>query len=190
MYNDSCSLQEFFFDSIMSGEIKNRVAENTNLITFDLEDYYVEGKRVQIDISTWLDQGFILREKDFRASLENYNWEKYSGMYVAVYCSTDAIVPGWAFMLLTVKLVPFVEKIVIGDLGVLETALYAEVLEKIDLSIYKNKYVIIKGCANKPVPQSAYLNITNKLIKVVKSLMYGEACSSVPLFRKKQTIMR
>ena len=178
-------MQEFFFKGIMSGEIKNRVSENTNLLTFNLEDYYVEGRRVQIDISQWLDQGFILREKDFRASLENHNWEQYKGMYVTVHCSTDAIVPGWAFMLLSVKLSPFVDKIVIGDLEVLETALYEEALSKIDLSIYENKYVIIKGCANKPVPQAAYLNITNKLIRVAKSVMYGEACSSVPLYRRK-----
>jgi len=106
-------------------------------------------------------------------------------MYVTVYCSTDAIVPGWAFMLLIVKPSLFVDKIVISDLEVLETALYEEALSKIDLSIYENKYVIIKGCANKPVPQGAYLNITNKLIRVAKSVMYGEACSSVLLYRRK-----
>jgi len=178
-------LQEFFFKIIMSGEIKNRVAENTNLLTFDLEDYYIEGERIQIDISQWLDQGFILREKDFRTSLESYNWEQYKGMYVTVFCGTDAIVPAWAFMLLVVKLSPFIEKVVIGDLEVLETALYDEILNNIDLSIYKDKYVIIKGCANKPVPQSAYLNITNRLIGVAKSVMYGEACSSVPLYKKR-----
>jgi len=178
-------LQELFFDSIMSGEIKNRVAENTNLITFDLEDYYIEGKRTQLDISQWLDQGFILREKDFRASLENHDWSQYKNSYVAVNCSTDAIVPIWAFMLIVVKIEPFVEKIIIGDLDSLETSLYQSVLATIDLSLYQDKFVIIKGCANKPVPQSAYLTITNKLISVAKSVMYGEACSSVPLYRRR-----
>lgn len=166
------------------GEIKNRVAENTNLLTFDLEDYYVAGQRIQVDISQWLDQGFILREKEFRTSLEAHDWEQYVNSFVAVNCSTDAIIPGWAFMLLVVKLSPFVKKVVIGDLEVLETALYEEALEKIDLSIYDDKYVIIKGCAHKPVPQSAYANITTKLIKISKSVMYGEACSSVPLYKK------
>ncbi len=178
-------MQELFFKGIMSGEIKNKVAENTNLITFDLEDYYVDGNRIQVDISQWLDQGFILREKEFRANLDNHDWEQYKGSFVAVHCSTDAIVPAWAFMLLVVKISPFVEKIVIGDLDTLNTSLYEEILLTVDLSIYQDKFVIIKGCSNKPVPQGAYLNITNKLIGVAKSVMYGEACSSVPLYRRK-----
>jgi len=169
----------------MSGEIKNKVAENTKLITFDLEDYYVAGNRIQVDISQWLDQGFILREKEFRTSLENHDWEQYNDAYVAVHCSTDAIVPAWAFMLFVVKISPYVKKVVVGDLEALETLLYEEVLITIDLSKYQDKFVIIKGCSNKPVPQSAYLNITNKLISVSKSVMYGEACSSVPLYRRK-----
>lgn len=169
----------------MSGEIKNKVAENTNLLTFDLEDHYVAGNRVQVDISQWLDQGFILREKEFRAGLDAHNWEQYQDSYVAVNCSTDAIVPAWAFMLFVVKISPFSKKTVIGNFETLETSLYEEVLLTIDLSTYKDKFVIIKGCSNKPVPQSAYLNITNKLIGVAKSVMYGEACSSVPLYRRK-----
>jgi len=169
----------------MSGEIKNKVAENTNLITFDLEDYYVAGNRIQVDISQWLDQGFILREKEFRASLDNHDWEQYKDSYVAVHCSTDAIVPAWAFMLFVVRISPFVKKVVIGGLEALEISLYDEVLATIDILPYQDKFVIIKGCSNKPVPQSAYLNITNRLIGVSKSVMYGEACSSVPLYRRK-----
>ena len=169
----------------MDGEIRNKVAENTKLVTFDLEDYYQEGKRVVIDISQWLDQGFILREKDFRKKLDDYNWGQFKDVYVAIYCSTDAIVPGWAYMLLMVKLSSYVKHAVIGNLEVLETALYNSVLETIDMTVYQDKFVIIKGCANKPVPQSAYINITNKLIDIAKSVMYGEACSSVPLYRKK-----
>ena len=169
----------------MSGEIKNKVAENTNLITFNLEDYYVDGNRIQVDISQWLDLGFILREKDFRTSLDNHDWKQYKNAYVAVHCSTDAIVPAWAFMLFVVKISPFVEKIVIGDLEALETSLYEKVLATIDVLPYQDKFVIIKGCSNKPVPQSAYLTITNMLMGVAKSVMYGEACSAVPLYRKK-----
>lgn len=169
----------------MPGEIKNRVADNTNLVTFNLEDYYVEGERIQIDISQWLDQGFILREKEFRASLDNHNWEQYKSGYVAVYCSTDAIIPAWAYMLFVVKIAPFAAKTVIGSLEDLETIIYQEVLNELDVIPYKDKFVIIKGCSDKPVPQSAYLTITNKLISVAKSVMYGEACSSVPLYKKK-----
>ena len=168
----------------MEGEIRNKVAENTKLVTFDLEDYYQEGKRLKIDISQWLDQGFILREKEFRKNLEEFNWEQFNGAYVIVFCSTDAIVPGWAYMLLMVKLNPFAKHVVKGSLETLETALYNNILDTLDLSAYKDKFVIIKGCANKPVPQSAYINITNKLIGVAKSIMYGEACSSVPLYKK------
>lgn len=166
------------------GEIKNRVSENTKLLTFDLEDYYVAGPRVQVDISQWLDQGFILREKEFRASLEAHDWNQYKDCYVAVNCSTDAIVPGWAFMLFVVMISPFAKKTVIGSLEALETSLYDAVLAQIDLTPYQDKFVIIKGCSNKPVPQSAYLTSTNKLISVAKSVMYGEACSSVPLYKK------
>lgn len=177
--------RNYFLHDVMSGEIRNKVAENTKLVTFNLEDHYQEGKRIQLDIAQWLDQGFILREKDFRTGLENFNWEEFKDAYVAVYCSTDAIVPAWAFMLLIVKLNPYVKHAVIGDLEALETALYTEVLDKVDLSSYTDKFVIIKGCANKPVPQSAYLMITNKLVGLAKSIMYGEACSSVPLYKMK-----
>lgn len=171
----------------MEESIRNRVAENTNLVTFNLEDYYIEGRRVQIDISQWLDQGFILREKSFRASLESHHWEQYKNCYVALHCSTDAIVPAWAFMLVVVKITPFVKKVVKGSVIDLETHLYENVLHNLDLSAYKNKMVIIKGCSSKPVPESAYLAITSLLMPIAKSVMYGEACSSVPLFKQKRT---
>ena len=170
----------------MEEPIRNRVAENTKLITFNLEDYYVEGNRVVIDIAQWLDQGFILREKNFRESLDNHNWEQYKNSYVAIHCSTDAIIPAWAFMLVVVKIKPFIEKIVKGDLQDLETNLYESILHQLDLSEYSNKMVIIKGCSSKPVPESAYLTITSLLLPIAKSVMYGEACSSVPLYKQKK----
>ena len=169
----------------MEGEIRNKVAENTKLVTFNLEDYYQEGNRIQVDISQWLDLGFVLREKEFRASLDNHNWEQYKNSYVSVFCSTDAIVPIWAFMLFVVKIKPFVEKVVLGTPEELETQLYLEKTSKIDFSIYQDKLVIIKGCSAKPVPDNAYTNIVAKLLPIAKSIMYGEACSSVPLFRRK-----
>ncbi len=169
----------------MKGEIRNRVAENTKLVTFNLEDYYQEGRRIAVDISQWLDQGFVLREKEFRASLDKHNWEIYTNCYVSVYCSTDAIVPIWAFMLFVAKVKPVATKVVLGKLEDLETVLYIEQINKIDFSSYQDKFVIIKGCSAKPVPNSAYTKAVTKLIPIAKSIMYGEACSSVPLFKRK-----
>ncbi len=169
----------------MEEEIKNRVTANKNLLTFNLEDYYTEGKRIEVDLSQWLDQGFILRENEFRTSLENHNWNQYADAYVAVNCSTEAIVPAWAYMLFTVKASVFAKKVSVGTLEVLETILYEQALMNVDYGLYQDKFVIIKGCSNKPVPQNAYIYCTSKLIQVAKSVMYGEACSSVPLFKNK-----
>ncbi|MDB4292913.1 DUF2480 family protein [Maribacter sp.] len=164
--------------------ILNRVAQS-KLLTFNLEEYYPEGERLVFDIKDWLYEGLILREKEFRAAAENHNWEQYSDAYVALNCSTDAIVPGWAYMLLTGKLRPFAKKIVQGNLEQLETIVYQEILQDLDLTAYQDKMVIIKGCSKKPVPPNAYLSITALLQPLVKSLMYGEACSSVPLYKRK-----
>ncbi|SHI53075.1 DUF2480 family protein [Pseudozobellia thermophila] len=167
-----------------SGPIVNRVAQS-KLLTFDLEDYYQEGSRVLFDISEWLYEGIILREKEFRAAAEAHDWTRYQDAYVALHCATDAIVPGWAYMLLTVKLSPYAKRVVQGDLEMLETSLYQSVLENLDLSAYQDKPVIVKGCSKKPVPPNAYLLITGRLQRVARSVMYGEACSSVPLFKRK-----
>ena len=167
----------------MSNEIINRVA-NSKLVTFDLEDFYPDGKRVLFDIKDWLLEGLVLREKDFREYVKNYNWSQHQNQYVALTCSTDAIVPAWAYMLLVVNLEPFVEKAVIGTLDDLETSIYQDIINKIDVDSFKNKPIIIKGCANKQVPVNAYTMLIKKLKPVAKSLMYGEACSSVPLFKR------
>ena len=168
----------------MSEEIVNRVAQS-KLITFDLEDYYPAGKRVILDLKDWLFEGFILREKEFRAYAEEHDWESYKDAYVALNCSTDAIIPGWANMLIASKLEPFAKKVVVGNLEQLETSIYQSVIEVIDVSSFADKLVIIKGCSNKPVPANAYVWMTAKLQTVAKSVMYGEACSSVPLFKRK-----
>lgn len=164
--------------------IVNRVAES-KLITFNLEDYYPKGQRVVLDIKGWLYEGIILREKEFRTFLEAHDWSQYQDNYVVMTCSTDAIVPGWAYMLLTTKLQPFAKKIVQGTLEDMETSLYQTIIENLDISAYQDKLVIIKGCSNKPVPPNAYLFITERLQTIAKSVMYGEACSSVPLFKRK-----
>ncbi len=168
----------------MADEIVNRVA-NSKLITIDLEDYYPEGKRVLFDIKDWLFEGLVLREKDFREKAKTFNWKQYKNCFVALTCSTEAIVPAWAYMLLVVYLEPFVEKAVIGDLGTLETSVYQDLINQFDTKSIEGKPVIIKGCSNKPVPVNAYSLLINKIKPYAKSIMYGEACSSVPLYKNK-----
>lgn len=165
-------------------EIINKVA-NSALEVFDLEDYYPKGNRIQLDISQWLFEGFILREKDFRESLKNHNWTQYQDAFVAVNCSTDAIVPAWASILVTIHLTPFAKKITDGTIADIDTGLYQEILENIDYTIYKDKPLIIKGCSKKPVPMSAYVLAAQKLQPYARSIMYGEACSAVPLYKRK-----
>ena len=165
-------------------EIVNRVAQS-KLVTLDLEEFYPEGKRLQIDIKDWLFQGLILKEKDFRDQISEYNWEQYNDAYVALHCSTEAIIPGWAYMLISTKLQPYAKKVVLGSLEDLETTLFQEIIENMNVSDFKDKPVIIKGCTNKPIPPNAYLWVTIKLQPVAKSIMYGEACSTVPLFKRK-----
>lgn len=168
----------------MADEIINRVAQS-KLITFNLEDYYPSGERELFDISDWLMEGLILREKEFRKHVAAYDWSQHQGQYVALCCSTDAIVPAWAYMLISVHLAPFVEKVIIGTLENLETAIFQNIIDQLDVSEFLNKSIIIKGCANKPIPDNAYAMMTVKLQGVAKSIMYGEACSSVPLYKKK-----
>ncbi|WP_394747875.1 DUF2480 family protein [Spongiimicrobium salis] len=167
-------------------DIVNKVAAS-QLMTFDLEDHYPEGQRMVLDIKEWLYEGFILREKEFRAYVKEHDWALYTDSYVALGCSSDAIVPGWAYMLIATKLQPYAKAFYIGTLEQLEASIYQGVIANLDLSVYKDKPVIIKGCSNKPVPPNAYLFITSKMQTVAKSVMYGEACSSVPLYKKKIT---
>jgi hypothetical protein len=168
----------------LKDEIVNRVA-NSKLITIDLEDFYPEGKRVLFDIKDWLFEGFVLREKDFRKQVSEFDWSQYKNHYVALTCSTDAIVPGWAYMLLSIQLEPFAKTVIIGDLEQLETSIYQDIINTLNVSEYEGKPIIVKGCSNKPVPQNAYIMLSNKLKSIAKSIMYGEACSSVPLYKKK-----
>ena len=163
-------------------EIINKVA-NSVLEVFDLEDYYPSGIRAQIDISQWLLEGFLLREKEFREALKNHDWSQYQDQYVGIHCSTAAIVPTWASILVAIQLAPFAKKIINGTLDDLEASLYQELLPKIDFSVYQNKPVIIKGCSRKPVPMRAYVLAAQYLHPFAKSIMYGEACSAVPLYK-------
>jgi len=166
-------------------EIVNKVA-NSVLEVFDLEDYYQTGTRTQIDISQWLIEGFLLKEKDFREAIKNHNWTDYHEHYVAINCSTDAILPAWASILVASYVAPFAKKVVLGNLTNLETSIYQDEISKIDFSQYQDKPIILKGCSKKPVPESAYIFAIEKLQQYAKSIMYGEACSAVPLFKSKK----
>lgn len=168
----------------MKEDIINRVA-NSKLVTIDLEDYYPKGKRILFDIKDWLFEGFVLREKAFRNHVATHDWSQYQDCYVALTCSTDAIIPGWAYMLISIYLEPYAKQFIFGGLESLETSIYQDIISELDVSEFKEKPVIIKGCSNKPVPENAYIMLATKLKPVAKSIMYGEACSSVPLFKKK-----
>ncbi len=164
-------------------EIINKVS-NSSLEIFDLEDYYIPGTRIQIDISQWLFEKIILKENDFRTALKNHDWSQYQNCFISINCATEAIIPAWTSVLVAVHVAPFAKKVVNGNLTDLETSNYQETLEKIDFSIYEDKAVILKGCSKKPVPESAYVLAIQKLLPIAKSIMYGEACSAVPLFKK------
>ena len=168
----------------MSDEIINRVAISS-LVTIDLEDFYPSGERVLFDIKDWLLEGLVLREKDFRTHVESHDWSDYKDKYVAITCSTEAIIPAWAFMLVSIHLQPYAKKVVVGNLEHLESLVYQDIINNFNTSEIKNKPVIIKGCTNKPIPLNAYTMLINKIKTVAKSIMYGEACSSVPLYKKR-----
>lgn len=166
----------------MAEDIINRVA-NSKLMVINLEDYYPEGPRTVFDLKTWLYEGLVLREKEFRAKVKAYNWSQHQGHYIALTCSTGAIIPAWAFMLITIELEPYSKHTILGDIEALETALYQNIINTLDYSLFQGKPTIIKGCSKKPVPTNAYLMLSSKLKNVAKSIMFGEACSSVPLFK-------
>jgi hypothetical protein len=169
----------------MAEEIINRVV-NSKLKTFDLEEIYPEGERIVFDIKDWLFQELILKEKDFRAFVKKHDWSQYKNSFVAVSCSVDAIIPSWAFMLVVSELTSFANKVVIGDLELLETAIYQELISFFDFKEYIDLPVIIKGCSNKPIPNSAYAFLIEKLQPIATSIMFGEACSTLPIYKQKK----
>ncbi len=166
-------------------EIINKVAQS-GLVTIDLEDLNVPGERVLFDLKDWLYEELILKEKDFREKLKTHPWKDYKDKFVAITCTADAIVPTWAFMLVAAQIKPFAKKIIFGNLQKLEEELFDEAISKINPDDYKDQKVVIKGCSKIEVPVSAYVNITAMLRPVVKSIMYGEPCSTVPVFKRKE----
>jgi len=164
-------------------QIINKVAAST-LITFDLEQYYRPGERVLLDIKDQLYEGLVLREQDFRNFIKGHNWEVYQNKFVAMHCSVDAIVPTWAYMLLAIALEPFAARVVFGTLEELEVEIFRDSLQKVDWSQYKDSKVVIKGCSKVDVPVALYVEATAKLRPLAASIMFGEPCSTVPLFKK------
>ncbi|WP_299758908.1 DUF2480 family protein [uncultured Pontibacter sp.] len=167
----------------MSEEIVNRVAQSA-LVTLNLELLLHPGERVIYDIKDNLFQGLILREKDFRAFVKEHDWSQYEGKNIAITCSVDAIVPTWAYMLLASKLQNHAHYYVFGDLEALEQALMQEAIAKVDMEEYRDAKVVVKGCGSIPVPTYAYVEVMRKLLPVAASIMYGEPCSTVPLYKK------
>lgn len=164
--------------------IVNRVALS-GLVSLDLADIRPEGERILYDLKDNLFHGLILREKDFREFVKGHDWAQYKDKHVAVTCTADAIVPTWAYMLLASRLEPFVRSMVFGDLNALEDYLFNKAIDNLDASAYADKRVVVKGCGDIYVPTSAYLRITTMLTGLAKSIMYGEPCSTVPVFKRK-----
>jgi hypothetical protein len=168
---------------ITEDAIVNRVA-SSGLMTLEIEELYHPGERVLYDLKINLYEELVLREKDFRDFLKQHDWAQYKGKNVAVFCSADAIVPVWAFMLLAIHLEPHANMVVFGDLAALEDALFRDALSRLDIKQYLGTKVVIKGCSKLPVPASAYVEVTRLLRPVATSIMYGEPCSTVPLYKK------
>jgi hypothetical protein len=168
----------------MNDPIINKVAES-GLITLDLASWYPGGEAAIFDMKDHLFMGMILKEKDFRESLKNLDWSIYEGKNVAVTCSVDAIIPVWAYMLVATYLQPLAKEIVMGDEKELHKTLFLKNLSGIDTSTFADKRVVIKGCGDTPIGDFAYMEITKLLRPVAKSIMYGEPCSTVPVFKKR-----
>lgn len=169
----------------MEGEIINRIAQSP-ILTFKLEDYYQPGERVVIDVKDQLFQGMILREKDFRAYVREHDWSQYEGKFVAVTCSADAIVQTWAYMLLAVKLAPYAAHTTFGTLEDLERDLFFQQLDEIDFAQFEGRPIVVKGCSNIKVPTAVYVEATRRLKPYAKKLSYGEPCSTVPLYKRRE----
>lgn len=168
----------------MDDEIINRVASSA-LVTFDLEKYYVPGERVVIDIKEQLYEGLILREKEFRQFIREHDWSSYQNKFVAITCTADAIVPTWAFMLVAIALEPFAKKFVFGSLQDLETRIFLEELEKVNWSEFRQAKVVVKGCSRVDVPTALYVEVIARIKPFAASIMFGEPCSTVPLFKRR-----
>ena len=167
----------------MAEEIINKVAGSA-LMELDLEDYYPRDELVVFDLKPMLFMELILKEKDFREALTKFDWSPYQDKVVAVTCTADAIIPVWAYMLVAVYLQPVAKDIILGDEKAAHQQMFMENIRAIDIGQYTDKRVVVKGCGDQPIGEFAYLQITKMLRPVAKSIMYGEPCSTVPVFKK------
>lgn len=167
----------------MDEVIVNKVSES-GLVTLDLEEFYPKEETAVFDMKEHLFMGLILKEKDFREAMKSLDTSSYKGKNVALTCSADAIIPVWAYMLAASYLEPVAHEIVFGDSDVLQQAVFLKNIAKINVADYEDKRVVIKGCGELPISEAAYVAVTALLRPVVKSIMYGEPCSTVPIFKK------
>jgi hypothetical protein len=167
----------------MSETIINKVSES-GLITLDLEQYYPGGDVVLFDLKDYLFMGLILKEKDFREALKKQDWEVYRNKYVGVTCSADAIIPPWAYMLAASYLQPVAKDVIMGDEKEARKLIFLKNIQSIDINEYAGQRVVVKGCGEIPIGEFAYMEITKRLRPVVKTIMYGEPCSTVPIYKK------
>ena len=168
----------------MKESIVNKVAKSP-IVTIDLEDFKTEEIKTFVDIAQWLDEGLVLREKEFRNLLKNHDWSQYTNQYVALGCSSEIILPAWTTLLVTSYLSQYAKTVVLGSIIDLEKNLFFDKIKGLDLKPFENKPVIIKGCSDMTIPEDAYIQLLQRLQTVAKSLFYGEACSSVPLWKLK-----
>ncbi len=168
----------------MSEPFINKVAES-GLISLDLAQYIPNNEIVVFDIKPYLFKELMLKEKDFRASLATIDWSEFENKIVGIFCSTDAIIPMWANMLIVANLSPYVKSVFFGDENKTRELVLLEEIQKIDPSVFTDQRVVVKGCGDTPIGESAFIAITQKLRPVVKSIMYGEPCSTVPVYKKK-----
>lgn len=167
----------------MAEEIVNRVA-NSPLMSLDLEDYWDEHQRAVIDLKDVLHEGLILREKDFREYVKSHDWSAYRDKHVAIDCTAEALIPSWAYMIIVSRVEPYAQSIIVGSAEDLTLHLYIKAFDNMDFEQFRDGKVVIKGCSNKPVPPSVYAEVTRRLSPFVSSIMYGEPCSTVPVFKK------
>ena len=167
----------------MEEVIINKVTES-GIITINLEDFFPKEEILVFDLKPWLFKELILKEKDFREALKNADWSAYKNKVVGITNTTDAIIPMWAYMLVASYLQPFAKEVLFGDEDFVRQALLLRNIENLSASEYADKRIVIKGCGDIALPEAAYVTITNKLRPLVKSLMFGEACSTVPVFKK------
>jgi hypothetical protein len=163
----------------------NRVAAS-GLITINLEDWYPEAPLVGFDLKDFLFRELILKEKDFRMAMKEQNWSEYEGKYLAVYCSTDAIIPVWAYMLVASQAQPYARDIYFGSPKDFYRDYYRRQIDQMDMEPYTDKRIVVKGCSDKAVPPSAYMDLTRRLRPIALSIMYGEPCSTVPVYKRKK----